>query len=1042
MSTPVFIPQEETKPSTYLTPSCTIAIENIFIKSTHNKLFTYLNDATDYLNQQNNKNLYYFAEDILYPNREKSSKRYFVSDYQTLFAISKTKKYSLYEYFDATDKLKLYIDIDLKNKDIPANANREALLDNLINECIDLMLDNLKEYHVEKPEIIILNSTRPDKISSHVIFNNIVFNNINGMISFIRSFEDHHLIKSNIFDPQTYKVGGFRMLWSSKLNVNVPLEFYKGINYEYVNDEQLFMDCLLKNISNSQKHYLININVPKNIKPLVHKNIKNINIKNNTHFIPAASHANNLYSANYLKRYIDILDIKRADAYSNWMQICFCIYNSNSTIDGFNLWHEWSQQSENYVSKDDCASQWNHIAIKSNTSKHKINLSIGTLKYLAKSDNPEQYSEIESSLDLPAYESIKCNRSYLFDSQDDKIIGNDNIVCKKMIEWYNIDNIKTLAIQSCINSGKTRFVHKIIDQFKFKRILMVSYRQSLTNDLYGSFEIHKFKSYLDGFYGADRIICQIESLHKLNCNLFDGFESNEIPEYDLVILDESESILNHFRSVTINEKENTFNLLRDIIYNSKKLLVLDGDFGNRSYEYISFFGESIILENECQKNKKNFIYTNNRNKFDDTIENDLKEGKNVVICSMSSKLATYYYDKFKDIYKCVLHCSKSDDILKKELKNVNSFWKQFQLIIYSPSIEAGIDFNIEHIDKIYVILSNKSTSQRGLLQMIGRIRQLKNPNILVYLNGLPYRKNISFYKFDEIKNYMIETNKCFNKTILDPISNKMIKVKELDLFNKILCYNLCEESNKATNIFVSYLNYLLDKKGYTYEIDDETRKKISGLNKENILKDEIIKAEDIDDGYLHTLIQKQSMNQSTREDKILIERRLFIKLWKFKGDREEIDQLIDKYYGLSNVLVNLRDLTNGHNIQGNELPNYDMSCRMNKVMMINQVINGLGYESVAATKLIKRDIFEENMKKVMTACELFNNPNKSHPLFGLSKKIPEIKTVKGFLGFVNTIFGDYGFQIRNVRKSIKRNKIIYHDNNYCIQFMNKINDFI
>ena len=36
--------------------------------------------------------------------------------------------------------------------------------------------------------------------------------------------------------------------------------------------------------------------------------------------------------------------------------------------------------------------------------------------------------------------------------------------------------------------------------------------------------------------------------------------------------------------------------------NSKKLLVLDGDFNNRSYEFISYFGKSIILENQIKKN--------------------------------------------------------------------------------------------------------------------------------------------------------------------------------------------------------------------------------------------------------------------------------------------------------------------------------------------------------------------------------------------------------------------------------------------------------
>jgi len=478
-----------------------------------------------------------------------------------------------------------------------------------------------------------------------------------------------------------------------------------------------------------------------------------------------------------------------------------------------------------------------------------------------------------------------------------------------------------------MNTGKTRLNERICDELGFKKILMVTYRQSLTNDLYGSFKKYGFKSYIDGHFNSNRIICQIESLYKLNQTIFDGYYTDDFPEYDLVIIDEIESILNHFRSTTIKDKEDTFDLLTNIIYNSKKLLVLDGDFNNRSYDFISYFGQSIILENQIKKDKKHFIYTNNKTKFDDKLDNDLENGKNIVICAMSSKLATYYYNKYCKLYKCVLHCGKADDKLKNELKNVNSFWSQFQLIIYSPSIEAGVNFDIEHVDKIYVILSNKSTSQRGLIQMMGRIRKLKDSNILIYMNNLLFRKHTSFYKYDEIKQCMLETNKYFTKSILDPKTNKMVRVKEFNLFNKILCHNLCEEANKSNNIFISYLNHLFDKKGYSYEYDENINKSKNCLNKENILKEDVLNADDIDSIMFNLLLKKQANNNSTKEDKLKIERYMMLHLWNNKNneyDRETNNQLIDKYYGMSYILINLRELVNGIKNENND---YDIECK-------------------------------------------------------------------------------------------------------------------
>ena len=61
---------------------------------------------------------------------------------------------------------------------------------------------------------------------------------------------------------------------------------------------------------------------------------------------------------------------------------------------------------------------------------------------------------------------------------------------------------------------------------------------------------------------------------------------------------------------------------------------------------------------------------------------------------------------------------------------------------------------------------------------------------------------------------------------------------------------------------------------------------------------------------------------------------------------------------------------------------------------------------------------------ILSEAKPYKNTIKSHPLFRLSKKLPKIESVKGFLGFINVILNDYGFCIKNVRKSKKINKKI------------------
>jgi hypothetical protein len=56
--------------------------------------------------------------------------------------------------------------------------------------------------------------------------------------------------------------------------------------------------------------------------------------------------------------------------------------------------------------------------------------------------------------------------------------------------------------------------------------------------------------------------------------------------------------------------------------------------------------------------------------------------------------------------------------------------------------------------------------------------------------------------------------------------------------------------------------------------------------------------------------------------------------------------------------------------------------------------------------------------------------------------LPKIESVKGFLGFINSILNDYGFCIKNVRKSKKINKKIEKEYYYNIDFVDQINDYL
>jgi len=129
------------------------------------------------------------------------------------------------------------------------------------------------------------------------------------------------------------------------------------------------------------------------------------------------------------------------------------------------------------------------------------------------------------------------------------------------------------------------------------------------------------------FY-KDRLIIQVESIPKL-------FE-HVAPKYDMVILDEIEA-------------------------DCSKILCLDGDFGNRAFDFVKEFNP-IIIEN---------IH--------------IGKGNNICVVSMSSKFANM----------------------------INNLY---------TAKEAGVNFDVPHVHKMFICLSGMSISIRGLSQMSNRCR--------------------------------------------------------------------------------------------------------------------------------------------------------------------------------------------------------------------------------------------------------------------------------------------------------------------------------
>ena len=1056
----------EAKSEVELTTS-TIAIDNILAKKTHDKIrsFNTKKNAIDYI-EENNFTISLFSIDL----NIDGSKEFYTADYDTIFNViyghkKDNKTINFYENYEEYNKIKLPIDVDISEAEI-GDRNRDELFSERAKEIITLLNLELKnQFDIKDPQILILRSKyTKKKLSFHIIYINVVFYNILHLKYFFMDLKSS-LINKKLIDPAIYKIGCYRTLWSSKMNVDNQLEFAYGINYTKTTDKQLFLDSLLTNIP--VKYHFIKLDIETKLnKPIIHvKNFKKCELTNNQ--------LNIKNPLSELVTYINLIDPKRSDDYWDWIKLGICLFNSNSL--SFDLWTEWSKNSSK-CDYDMCVYKWN--------SFHKGTLSMGTIKYMARIDNPELYNKLHCEQDKRLFvPDLVINRRYLIEFVDQltNYFEGDNLpdnykLINQIRNWYLNDDAKTLSILSNCDTAKTSLIKKIVSTFEPQKILWISYRQTLTYDIEGNFGYLGFNNYMDRVYDADKLICQIDSLP----NILDYIEidpetfEGDVPSYDLVIIDESESIINYYGNAELKQQRDIFELQKNIIFNSKKILALDGDFNNRSYEYLNFYGKQIIVENINKGNTKHFILSENLDYFEIQILYELYRGKNIIISTMSSTYGKMYYDRYiKMGFKATLHISKSGNKQKQNLRNVNSFWTLYQIVIYSNTVEAGVNCDIPHFYKLFCILSTGSCSERSLIQMTYRVRKFVCNEVLVYTNGLKYSEIENFYTFKEVEQYVTELNgsKLSKSYILDPKTHKMIFKTNMDLYDKMVIYNEQENQNKQPHYFIPYLIKLLKEKGHKvtfdmqinkpnkYMIDNvnkmcldmgiESKFKYNKKNKTTeeidrmaIMKAELFVARNISKYEFDFLLDKQRSNKATEDDKIHIEK--YLLMYHFGIDKMDVN-FINCFYRKTNVLYNLINLIDTQNIEHyiqNETETiYDVQKKKERCDMINEMIKLLGYNNIFDDKKIIREEFNANFNKVLLESKFFKDIAYSNLLFELPKK-KKINSIKSFLGFINSILIDYGLNLKMKKKKIRFENKLINQYSYVLSFVNNINEFI
>lgn len=772
---------------------------------------------------------------------------------------------------------------------------------------------------------------------------------------------------------------------------------------------------------------------------------------------------------------------------SSWLSVGKALYNLGIDV---KYYDKWSKGVDNY-NKNQCSYRYSLFV------RMELSHGIHTLLFLLKNSiDAEKYKEIYDQVysidkwkqqkkeyidnlwnidkiydDGNDYNenTININTDYLaYHNTEiqyyDKPKNDKEIFMNQVYNFTNDDLIKTLCIKSHYNSGKTTLLKTILDTNKYERVLFVSYRRSLSYDIQKNLNEYKFDNYLevmqrrDNLFDCERLIIQYESIKKIDNHSYEAGCNPKDNYYDLLIIDESESVLTQADSSTNKENQRkNFKLLKKLCNISNKMVFLDGDITNKSLSFINNFSENNIVIKNNYQTKKSIHVTRNYGKFFNSIVEDIKQKKKLYICCMSSEDSENYMRKLQDLFLDLkilrIYGTMSEQKKIEIFKNVNEEWCKYDVVLTTPTTESGVSFDVKnYFHKCYGIISTHSTTVRGFLQMIARVRDLKCKNIMIYSDKMILNR-VNFYTFEELKENIQTIFEISDKDKTALSDGNNITIKNDDTYVKNYIFNQTEIFNSRSQYFIAYLRLLCKEKGYDFSYEHETSE-IKYIKK-SYTKVDILDTPCPDARSYEELLVLQKTSGCTEVEKIQIEKYNYFvktmgysvaevkKIEKERNDRIKDKGCTDKDYNLSltaerefnrcykrNIVGNFLSLLDVENMK--KIGKLDIEENLNSLKhldFINDVKEFLlfaGIENISKEYVLKD--LKEKIKEKRNELKIFKYEIKDDGKIFAKKKLDEEQSDTQMIWHIKNVLNLFGCDIindKNRNKTTIEGKRIY-----------------
>ena len=308
-----------------------------------------------------------------------------------------------------------------------------------------------------------------------------------------------------------------------------------------------------------------------------------------------------------------------------------------------------------------------------------------------------------------------------------------------------------MMLRAEMGTGKTHQLREYIRARRPARVLLVAFRISLCEYFNEYLSEFGFVMYNDERYretlGAQpRVIVTVNSLFRLVGS-----------EYDDVVLDEVEGIMEQFDAVHPAQRRGSWMVFEKLVRDTPRVLCLDAALGERAHSVVRGIRRDVrVVVNEHRSCATRVVVVQRRDKFFSTMLERLGSGRRVVLASTSAAQLIAVYDAvtraFPEKRMYLIHAGTPEREKARFASSCNEFLAEYDGLFYSPTIQAGNSIDVP-FDELFVYATRSGPTPEAVHQMIGRVRTFHSPHVCVTFDTTPSEASHE-YNYEEIVEHM------------------------------------------------------------------------------------------------------------------------------------------------------------------------------------------------------------------------------------------------------------------------------------------------